>query len=92
MRPVLLACLLALGGLAACAHPVAHDLDALQSTLDGTAVMDTGHKLAPDLYQAQRAVCRARQAYARGDLAGAKRLAEEARKKVSDLQAKQYGL
>ena len=79
-------------GLTACAHPLVSDLDAMEGSLNGVELMDTQHKLCPDVSAARKVISEARQAYAGGQLDKAKELTAAAREKVNNLQAKQYGL
>ncbi len=89
IAPLALAATLGLGG---CAHPLVSDLDSMEGSLTGIELMDSSHKLAPEVSEARKVIAEARQAYAGGQLAEAKRLTAEAQKKVDAAQAKQYGL
>jgi len=79
-------------GLAACAHPLVADLDAMEGSLNGVEIMDSEHKLAPDVSDARKMIAEARQAYAGGQLDKAKELTATVQEKVNNIQAKQYGL
>jgi hypothetical protein len=82
----------ALLGLSACAHSVVSDLDEIDSSLTGIAVMDMEHKTDMEVQSGRKYVCEARQAYAKGDIAEAKRLAGLAQEQVSAAQMKQWGM
>lgn len=77
-------------GLAACAHSVMSDLDGIDASLTGIAVMDMDHKAAMEVESGRKYVCEARQAYAKGDITEAKRLAGLAQEQASAAQMKQF--
>lgn len=79
-------------GLAACAHSLVADLDTMEASLTGLELMDSEHKLSPEVSDARKVISEARQAYAGGQLDKAKELTAAAQDKVDAAQAKQYGL
>ncbi len=79
-------------GLTACAHSLVSDLDAMEGSLNGIELMDSEHKLSPDVSEARKVISEARQAYAGGQLDKAKELTAAAQEKVDAAQAKQFGL
>ena len=82
----------ALVGLAACAHSVVGDLDGLDATLTGISVMDMEHKTDAEVQAGRKYVCEARQAYAKGNITEAKRLAGLAKEQADAAQMKQWGM
>jgi hypothetical protein len=82
----------ALVGLAACAHSVVSDLDGLDATLTGISVMDMEHKSDLEVQSGRKYVCEARQAYAKGNIAEAKRLYGLAKEQADAAQMKQFGM
>ena len=91
-RYIATALLVALTGLTACAHSVVSDLDGIDANLTGIAVMDMEHKSATEVESGRKYVCEARQAYAKGNIAEAKRLADLAQQQVNAAQMKQWGM
>jgi hypothetical protein len=79
-------------GLGACAHSVVEDLDGLEANLTGIAVMDMDHKATAEVESGRKYVCEARQAYAKGNIAEAKHLADLAKEQVDAAQMKQWGM
>jgi len=79
-------------GLSACAHSVVADLDGLEASLTGVAVMDMDHKATMEVESGRKYVCDARQAYAKGNIAEAKRLAGLAQEQVNAAQMKQWDM
>jgi len=91
-RYVAIALVAAFIGLSACAHSVVEDLDGLDANLTGIAVMDMDHKSAMEVESGRKYVCEARQAYAKGNIAEAKRLAGLAQDQANAAQMKQFGM
>jgi len=79
-------------GLTACAHPLVADLESMEGSLNGVELMDSEHKLSPEVSEARKVIAEARQAYAGGQLDKAKELTAAAKEKVDAAQAKQFGL
>jgi hypothetical protein len=93
MRQMLAVALVStLVALAACAHSVVSDLDGIDANLTGIAVMDMDHKAAMEVESGRKYVCEARQAYAKGNIAEAKRLAALAKEQADAAQMKQFGM
>jgi hypothetical protein len=55
-------------------------------------VMDMDHKSAAEVESGRKYVCDARQAYAKGNIAEAKRLAGLAQEQANAAQMKQFGM
>jgi hypothetical protein len=91
-RYVAIALAAAFIGLSACAHSVVENLDALEANLTGIAVMDMDHKSTMEVESGRKYVCDARQAYAKGKIAEAKRLADLAQEQVNAAQMKQWDM
>jgi len=91
-RYVAIALVAAFIGLSACAHSVVENLDGLEANLTGIAVMDMDHKAAMEVESGRKYVCDARQAYAKGNIAEAKRLAGLAQEQANAAQMKQFGM
>jgi len=91
-RYIAIALIAAFMGLSACAHSVVENLDGLDANLTGIAVMDMDHKSTMEVESARKYVCEARQAYAKGNIAEAKRLADLAQEQVNAAQMKQWDM
>ena len=79
-------------GLTACAHSLVADLDGIDANLTGIAVMDMDHKAAMEVESGRKYVCEARQAYAKGNIAEAKRLIGLAKEQADAAQMKQFDM
>jgi hypothetical protein len=91
-RYIAIALVAAFMGLGACAHSVVEDLDGLDANLTGIAVMDMDHKSATEIESGRKYACEARQAYAKGNIAEAKRLTGLAQEQANAAQMKQFGM
>lgn len=77
-------------GLSACAHSLVGELDGIESSVMGVALMDTEKKATAEIEKAREHVCDARQAYSRGNLTEAKRLTALAKEQADAAQMKQF--